>query len=226
MYSIPFSRLFPACYNELGHMTDQTTKKELLDRTKWAGAENALAEGTYSGYMLGVIETRKIFAQLLKDKKIPGFTVGKKIKRIRRYLSLPEKMDFSQEIYHRIIEDLNPTITREETKEAIAGYWQAIKDIEETIPQLSFGQKIGLWSKFYLDKVFKFSRQFFIGLAIFVFAVLFLYDTQIGRRIADILGQSAHILIFKIVPWIIGVVLCVIGLVFFWSILKKKRERL
>ena len=226
MYSIPFSRLFPACYNELGHMTDQTTKKELLDRTKWAGAENALAEGTYSGYMLGVIETRKIFAQLLKDKKIPGFTVGKKIKRIRRYLSLPEKMDFSQEIYHRIIEDLNPTITREETKEAIAGYWQAIKDIEETIPQLSFGQKIGLWGKFYLGKIFKLSRRFFIGLAVFILAVLFFYDTQIGQQLAMAVGKSTHILIFKIVPWIIGAGLGLLGLIYIWNLLQKKKNKL
>ncbi len=209
-------------------MEDQKNQnlKNLRDKTRWAGVENALAEGTYSGYMFGVIETRKIFAQLLKEKGIPGLTVGKKIKHIRQYLSLPEKLEFSQEVYHKIIENLNPVITREETKDAIAGYWQAIKDIEETIPQLSSGQKISLWSKFYLGKVFKLSRRFFISLAIFILAVLFFYDTQTGQQLALAVGKGTHILIFKIVPWIIGVGLGIVGLVFFWSVLKKKRERL
>ncbi|MFH1385781.1 MAG: hypothetical protein ABIG65_01905, partial [Patescibacteria group bacterium] len=55
----------------------------------WSAVEKALAEGTYSGYKIGILETEKLFEELLKNKQIPGSSIERKIKYIERFLSLP-----------------------------------------------------------------------------------------------------------------------------------------
>ena len=59
----------------------------------WSAAERALAEGTFSGYKIGILETEKLFEELLKTKQIPGDSTNRKIKYIQRFLSLPDKLD-------------------------------------------------------------------------------------------------------------------------------------
>ncbi|KKT25630.1 MAG: hypothetical protein UW11_C0025G0014 [Parcubacteria group bacterium GW2011_GWA2_43_9b] len=91
----------------------------------WSAAERALAEGTFSGYKIGILETEKLFEELLKTKQIPGDSTNRKIKYIQRFLSLPDKLDYSRHVYERIINEPHFEISRDETKHIISGYWQA-----------------------------------------------------------------------------------------------------
>jgi len=99
----------------------------------WSAVEKALAEGTFSGYKIGILETEKLFSQMLKEKKIPGQNIEGKIKYISHFLSLPDKLDYSRNTCERIIHEPHFEISREETKQIISGYWQAMLDIEEVV---------------------------------------------------------------------------------------------
>ena len=207
-------------------MTKKKSPKEnIKSRTRWAGVEKALKEGTYSGYMMGVVETEKIFTRILDEKRIPGKDTDAKIKYIKKFLSLPQKLDNARQIYYRIVENLNSNVTQQETKEAIAGYWQAAKDIEEAFAQLSFQQKAHLRAKYWRQKWFKISKKSAIDIALFLALIIFLYDTKIGQSLAIRVAQGAHFFVFKILPWIVSIIASLYLLGYIWKILDKKRDK-
>ena len=124
----------------------------------WSAVEKSLTEGTYSGYKVGILETEKLFEELLKNKQIPGASTERKIKYIERFLSLPDKLDYSRHIYERIVSEPHFEISREETKQIISGYWQAMLDIEEAVTSLSAWEKISLRTKYVLAITLKNTR--------------------------------------------------------------------
>ncbi|PJE59629.1 MAG: hypothetical protein COU85_02700 [Candidatus Portnoybacteria bacterium CG10_big_fil_rev_8_21_14_0_10_44_7] len=205
---------------------EKLTKESIRSQTKWAGVENALKEGTFSGYMMGVLETEKIFAQLLNKKRIPGRNVDAQIKYIRHYLSLPEKLAAARDVCRKITVDLNPAVSQQETQQAIAGYWQAIKDLEEALSDLSVKQKIVFQTKYARQKWLRFSKKSLIDIALFLLLILFLYDTSPGRALALRVGQGAHFFVFSIFLWIAAIAFGLIVLSYAWKLLNKKKSKL
>ena len=203
----------------------KTKKDALRSKTLWAGAENALAEGTFSGYAMGVIETEKVLGKILEEKRIPGKNTDAKINYIRKYLSLPEKLDKAREIFCRLTGNFNASVNQEETKEAIADYWQAVKDIEEAFSALSAKQKFYLKTRHWGGRLFRFSKRSAVDVAVFLALILFLYDTETGRDFSARVGRGAHVLVFNILPWVFGTVLGVLILIFVWKLLNKKKNK-
>ncbi|TSC53578.1 MAG: hypothetical protein LiPW39_197 [Parcubacteria group bacterium LiPW_39] len=179
----------------------------------WSAVEKALAEGTFSGYKIGILETEKLFGEFLKNKQVPGRHIENKIKYIHRFLSLPDKLDYSRHHSERIIHEPHFEISREETKQAISGYWQAMLDIEEAIESLSLAEKIALRARYILGIVLKNLRH--IALVVLAAAALiwFLGETTWGKKITEIAIKFNHFFIFTILFWtaIVIVSLVVIG---------------
>jgi hypothetical protein len=191
----------------------------------WSAVEKALAEGTFSGYKVGILETNKLFSQILKDKQIPGQDIESKIKYIHHFLSLPDKLDYSRNVCERIIHEPHFEIARDETKQIISGYWQAMLDIEEVVESLSAWDKLNLRFKYLSGIVFKNTRAFIIGLLVISAAIWTLAETSFGKKIALIIVQINHFFIFKFLFWTIIVIVSLVllgGILYFATKSKKK----
>jgi hypothetical protein len=191
----------------------------------WSAVEKALAEGTFSGYKIGILETEKLFAQMLKDKKIPGQNTEGEIKYISHFLSLSDKLDYSRNTCERIIHEPHFEISREETKQIISGYWQAMLDIEEAVESLGVWDKINLRFKYILGTALKNTRYLIVGLLALSALTWFLAETTFGKKTSAIIAQANHFFIFKFLFWTIIVIasLVVIGGILYFLTKKKKR---
>ncbi|OGZ35147.1 MAG: hypothetical protein A2174_01640 [Candidatus Portnoybacteria bacterium RBG_13_41_18] len=205
---------FPIMIN----MTDNTTKLNL----NWSAVEKALAEGTFSGYKIGIMETEKLFYDFLEQKKIPGRNTSSKIKYIADFLSRGEQLKYAREIYKKIIDQPHFEISRDETKQVVGAYWQAMLDLEEAITSLTTAQKLKLRFKYFLSLVIKKIKLIAATLAAIILLILFFNETASGKKIATTLGNAIHYLIFVAGPWILGGVLILLALWLGWKILNKR----
>lgn len=191
----------------------------------WSAVEKALAEGTFSGYKIGILETEKLFGEMLKSKSIPGSSIERKIKYIKNFLSLPDKLEYSRHIYERVVGEPHFEISREETKHVISGYWQALLDIEEAVRSLGLWEKISLRARYIFGLLLKNLKN--LGGAILGAAALiwFLGETSIGQKISRGLVTANHFFVFKILFWgtiVLGTLIILGGLLYL--ILRRKRH--
>lgn len=190
----------------------------------WGAVEKALAEGTFSGYKIGIIETEKLFSGFLSKKKIPGRSVSNKIRYVRQFMSQAEQLRFARAIYKKIIEAPDCNISKEETQQAIRGYWQAMLDLDEAIAALSSFQKYKLRFKYFSKKILEKIRTIAISAAAMIGVAAFFYETGAGLKTALTIGQGVHFLIFKIGPWIIGIIVAFLLFGIGMKVLQKKKE--
>jgi hypothetical protein len=191
----------------------------------WSAVEKALNEGTFSGYKIGILETEKIFNELLKNKQIPGNSTERKIKYVERFLSLPDKLDYGRNVCERIIHEPHFEVSREETKHIISGYWQAMLDIEEAVQSLSVWEKISMRIKYSSGLFLKNLRNitlFILGISAFIWI---LGETSFGKKTAEFIVKINHFFIFKFLFWTIIVILSLlaIGGILYLITSRKKR---
>jgi hypothetical protein len=188
----------------------------------WSAVEKALAEGTFSGYKIGILETEKVFANFLEEKKIPGRDVDSKIRYVANFLSRKEQLKYSREMYKKIIELPHFEITHEETTQVVQGYWQAMLDLQEALVTLTVYQKLRLRFSFWFTQAVKKIKLIVLTLAVLILIILFFYETAVGKKSALALGQGVHYLVFRIGPWFLGAVLALVLLFIGLKLLKKK----
>jgi hypothetical protein len=188
----------------------------------WSAVEKALAEGTYSGYKMGVLETEKIFAGFLEDKKIPGRLIETRIKYVADFLSRREQLRYARGMYEKIIEQPHFEISREETKQVIQGYWQAMIDLEEALGTLSAAQKLTLRLKYFWSQAIKKIKIIAAVLAGLILLIIFFNDTAVGRKIIIGIGKGVHFLVFNAGPWILA---AAVAAALFWLGLKLLGKR-
>ena len=167
----------------------------------WSTVENALAEGTFSGYKIGIIETEKLFNQLLKNKGVPGKNTTTKLNYIKNFLSMPERLDNARLIYKKILRKNKFEISRDETKKTIASYWQAMIDIEEAIKYLTIIEKIKFKFQYFWGRIIKKIKKIILLILIILAVFLFLGKTSIGQKILAYIILFAYWLIIKILLW-------------------------
>lgn len=165
----------------------------------WTSVERALEDGTFSGYKMAVIETEKIFRQILEDKKIPGTTCEKQIEYAKNLINLPQRLKNVRATYQKIIQQPHFEINRDETKDVIAVYYQAITDLAESQrSRLSLADRLSLRTKRIIDKTPKQIKRIAIILVLFSFLTLFLGRSSPGKKIAGILVNIANFMVFRV----------------------------
>ncbi|MBI2587785.1 hypothetical protein HYW30_00570 [Candidatus Azambacteria bacterium] len=97
----------------------------------WSGVERALEEGTLSGYKIAILETEKLFRDLLRRYPFLGKTVEERFGRLERRLDLPPRFGWARRMLGKILEEPGFDMSREETKDVISQYWQAIQRLEK-----------------------------------------------------------------------------------------------
>jgi hypothetical protein len=190
----------------------------------WSAVEKALAEGTFSGYKIGILETEKVFANFLEEKKIPGRGPDAKIKYVANFFSRTEQLKYAREMYKKILNQPHFEISHEETKQVVSGYWQAMLDLEEALVTLNRWQKFNLRIRYFFAQIIKKIKLIAAGLAAIILIILFFYETQIGAKLASWLGQGVHYLIFTLGPWVLGGALALFLLWLGFKIIGKRRR--
>lgn len=169
----------------------------------WTAVEKALSEGTFSGYKIGILETEKLFKKLVENKQIPGKDIEFQIKYLWEYLSMPDKFKEARQIYQKIASEINFEISREDTIKTIAGYWQAMVDVDEAVQYLTPMDKIKLQIKSLLIDYSKNIKKVATTAVIILILFLFFGKTIIGQTIFNFITIIAYWLIIKIGIWVV-----------------------
>lgn len=172
----------------------------------WSAVEKALGEGTFSGYKIGILETEKLLKEMLGQKQIPGKKTERQLKYVGRFLSLPDKLEYSRDICRRILDEPHFEISREETKQIVMGYWQAMLDIEEAVGALSLWEKMSLRLKYFLAILIDNFKIAGWGIIVLSASIWFLGESESGLAVARFIVNINHFFIFKLLFWTIVVV--------------------
>ena len=175
----------------------------------WSAVEKALGEGTFSGYKIGILETEKLLKEMLCQKQIPGKNIERQLKYTGRFLSLPDKLDYSRRTCQRILLEPHFEISREETKQIIMGYWQGMLDLEEALETLSLWEKFSLRFRYYLGVLLSNFKIVAWTVLLFCALIWFLGETGAGGQTAQFIVKINHFFVFKFLFWTIIIVLLI-----------------
>jgi hypothetical protein len=202
----------------------ETENKHNLD---WNAVEKALNDGSSSGYKIAVIETDKILAQALKDKNYQGEDIEENLEIAKNIFTDYEKLEYARAMREKIISEQNFEVSREDTKEIIASYYQAISDLMESKSKIKLGQKTVSKIKKSVSSPSSIIKKTAIGIFLFFLTVLILSDTQIGHSITEFLSASARFIFYKllvIVAIAAGIIVIIIGTISFFENRKENKK--
>lgn len=193
----------------------------------WSSVEKALEQGGAFGYKMAIIETDKIFNNVIEEKNIPGDTIDKKIQSIRSVFSNSEKLQYARVIHDKIVSESNFEVSEQETQHLISAYYQAIIDVTQMrngtlhiFTRLKF-KVINLFRY----KIARWIRNLTVLFLLFFITVVVLHDTLVGQKITAAVVEFAQFMVYKFLVYagivIVGM-LVLIGLIYWWE---QKRNR-
>lgn len=151
--------------------------QELRDNHNWDLVENALKDGSFSGFKMAIIESEKIFQQTIKNS---GFKKSVILKEISKITSEPEQFYRARSMAEKIIFEENFEISREDAKKIIAGYWRGIQDLSDWLEGLGWFDRNALKTRNI------FNKKIFTNIAIALFSLMIFIkltsNTEIGQN--------------------------------------------
>ncbi len=147
----------------------------------WANVEEALKEGTASGYKMAIIEADKILNFLLKKKRYPGGNIREKLLLAKPEISNFDNLKKAIKIKESLLNDLEFNFNSLDCEETLSIYKETCQDLFQSIssknwllifaPLLRWRKKSG-----YGKKIFK----YFLTVVLFIW---FLFGTSVGQSI-------------------------------------------
>ena len=134
----------------------EDNKKNSLEKYQeyWDTVDRALNEGASSGYKMAIIETEKILLMAMDDKKIPGKNMSEKIKNIEILLENTDKLNYSRAICEKLTKEPGFSVSADETREIVAGYYKAISDIVKMESKnIPFKEKINFFLQRHFNQI-------------------------------------------------------------------------
>lgn len=206
-------------------MEDNKTEAFQKYDKEWAFVENALNDGTKSGYKIAVIETEKILKDSLQKKNFPGETMENKIEFIQKRLSNPDKLKYSRAMYKKIINETGFDISVDDTKDIIAGYYKAISDISRmNYYNISLKDKLFNFGEKYSNNIPSLLKNVTASLLLFFLVVLLSSETEMGQSFALLLKELSKFIFYRLIPAIILIVIFIFTTLMFISKMKKRRK--
>ncbi len=191
-------------------------KNDYTKSIDWSPVERALQDGTFSGYKIAVIETEKIFRNLLNER-IPEKTFDLRLERAREFISALKELEHARAMHSHIMDEAGFDISREDTKEIIAGYWRAISDLQKIDRDAVAPQSGRIFSRI--------TRRHYaiVGVSLFtiLIAIFFLGETDMGRRICTLFVTISRVCLFYGIPALALCAVLIAGFLFYrkrkWS---------
>lgn len=209
-------------YQNINH-----TEKEKLS---WEKVEQHIQEGTSSGNAMALVETEKIFAQVLKKLKFPGKTTDQRTEALKSVITDFNELTQARKIYKSLIGKIDFELENLDIKKILAAYYRAISDISKFHKEKrNFLTNIKLYLNAYFPKPKKTFKKLGIGLVIFFFIIFLLDSTSFGRSFVSGLVALSHFIfswVLFTVILIVGVIIIILGSIFYFESRKKKKAKL
>lgn len=210
-------------------MSDQQAKKAKHPALNWEKVEAYVNEKDKGGASMAVIETEKIFDEVLKRRNFPGKTTDQRVRNARGAFSDYEALQLARDVYKKLALEVDAEISVKDIKEILSAYHLAIKDltkIEEK--ELSILDKIILFFRHYISAPRKLLKRAALSIVLFFFIIFILDSTNAGQSLVAVLVKIAHFIfswVLLTLLLILGVVIIVVGGVLYFES-RKKRSKL
>ncbi len=190
----------------------------------WENIEKELAKEDKSASKIAVLEAEKIFQKILRDKNLPGKDTQDKIKNYSHLFSNPDKLKYSRAMHDKIISQIGFDISNKDTQEIIAGYREAIDDLEKiNFKTLALKEQIDLFLKRNFYDFPRIGKELVAGIAILSLATFIITETESGETVALYWINANNFLFYKIIPAILALIaLGILTLILFSYYQKKK----
>lgn len=84
---------------------------------------------TYEGMMLAVIDADRLLDEALSRKGFPGKTTGERLVSAQKSLTNNDTIWYAHKLRNRLVHEPQIRLKKEETKNALAGFKQALVDL-------------------------------------------------------------------------------------------------
>jgi len=187
----------------------------------WEKVEKYLAEKTAGGDLMSLVETEKIFKQIVENFDLPGDDFERKVQALSFVFSEYEDLKQARSAYKKAIEKANFSVSNYEIKNDLAFYYQAIKDLVDfEKKKISAFKKIKIYLKTFLPKPKVFLKKFVLVFFIFFLLIFLLDATNFGRMIVDLFVSLSHIIfswVLFVILLIAGIAILVVGTIYYFQ---------
>ena len=187
----------------------------------WDIIDRALNEGTNSGYKVAIIETEKILLMALDDKKIPGKSTSEKIKNVETLIKNTDKLNYSHAICEKLIKEPGFSVSADETREIVAGYYKTISDIIRIeTKDLASKEKVNFFLQRYFNKFPQKTRKWIILTFLFLFVIFLSSETVTGQFISAVISDFSQFIFYKFIPMLFVIAIfgaILVGGLYWWK---------
>ena len=187
----------------------------------WDIIDRALNEGTSSGYKIAIIETEKILLMALDDKKIPGKSTSEKIKNVETLIKNTDKLNYSHAICKKLIKEPGFSVSADETREIVAGYYKTISDIVKMeTKDLASKEKVNFFLQRYFNKFPQKTKKGVLFTFLFFFIVFLSTETTTGQFISTMISNFSQFIFYKFIPMILAIAVfgaILVGGLYWWK---------
>lgn len=208
----------------------------MLDKLKqskklsWEKVDKYLQEKTDTGATLALIETEKIFGQVLKKLGYPGKNTDEKIESAKPFIKNFKDLTLARDVHKKITHEVDAGISQEDAQSVLNAYYQTIRDLtHEAKKNKNICQKLRLRFRYWVPNPKRFAKKLAIWLFGFFFIVFLLDTTSFGRGIVRVFVTISHF-IFSWILWtvliLVGLAIIILGALFFFSKRKRGRQKI
>ena len=198
-----------------------------MEEIDWSTVEDFLKENTPAGNCMAVIEADKIFNSILKIKGAPGKNVKERVKNIEPYFSNYIGFKKTLAIKQNLIKKTNYTLTKDEAKDSLTIYYQAVADLIETAAKISFLEKLKIRFRKTFFSFRKLIRNLLIAIFGFFGLVLFLSKTSWGEMLVKKVVWFTETIFLKLLLYLgtgLAIIIVILGTIFYFETRRKEKK--
>jgi hypothetical protein len=205
----------------------EVEKKELKSLT-WDQVEDYVNEKSKGGAAMAVIETEKIFGEVLKKLNFPGKNTDQRVDGAKNIFSNYQALKLARSVYKKLAFEVGTEIEIPDVREILSAYHRAIRDLTKAQEKkLSPKEKVLMFIRHYAPEPKKTLKKVGVGLILFFFIIFVLDSTSIGKSLVSALVKISHFIfswVLFTVLLIIGIVIIIIGGILYFESRKRKTK--
>lgn len=98
-------------------------------RSRWLKIEQVLSRDQPASYQLSVLEADKLLDQALREKGVPGQTMGERMKAFNTRWTNANAVWGAHKLRNQIAHETDVRVSFDDTRRALGGFKQGLKDV-------------------------------------------------------------------------------------------------